>query len=200
MNSAKQTHVANSRFFTAWGRAVNSSMLGYGVRVVRTKDGGGFVFGEGNARKLLSSAAITRAEPYGRYLCYSFAGERWVIPLFEMPAHWTVMLPRVADPRAKLIQTLSRHHADYLLDRGIEPEPKALALWKRDQAYRVRLGQMDPDLIINARSVAPGMVEVITADGRTHVVTEASFDRQGQHGSLFLLSRCRCATPRHANA
>jgi hypothetical protein len=82
-------------------------------------------------------------------------------------------------------------NADYLVERGIAPEPKAYAGWLERQEADRRRAAHDPDYIIAAfgdwHTKRPGVVEVITADQRHHFVTQAWY---GLREGLNLLSKC----------
>jgi hypothetical protein len=88
----------------------------------------------------------------------------------------------------------------YLLARGVTPDPEPYAQYLAWQDYERRRAAHDPGLIISCSgdwaTGQPGVDSVTTADGRTHLVTDASYEAiHSQPGALLLLSGCRIVLP-----
>ena len=100
-----------------------------------------------------------------------------------------------AEIRQYLLPTITTFDADYLLARGIMPDPDQYVrylLWNEEQARRNR---KDGDLITAAwgdwHTKRPGVCEVATADGMHHFVTTESYRAlQARTDTLTLLSLC----------
>jgi len=98
----------------------------------------------------------------------------------------------------RLLHTISMWDAEYLINRGIEPDPDGYATWKDSRDRDRRRASKDPDFIICALGhggtsfdpVPAGAVKVWTADDKTHLVTKESYPPADKS---YLLSRCTLA-------
>ncbi len=110
--------------FTPWGNADYKRTLTRGVHVVSTPSHGGVMIAKGYAKKNLSETAIKCGLEYGNYLCYEEDCD-YCIPAYELPE----LFPDL-DVEA-IFKSLSRWRADYLLDRGIQPDEEGYAEYLR---------------------------------------------------------------------
>jgi hypothetical protein len=140
----------------------------------------------------MSDPACRRGQRYGTYLGY--ADESAAIIAWEL--EWTrpsvcaaLRIGADPDPNQNLFLFLSCHHADYLSDIGVEPDPRNLRLWSASNRERLMRAARHPDLIVEARGSEAGLVKVLTADGKKHRVTEVSFDAHPMIG-VYLLRKC----------
>lgn len=191
-----------TRLYTPWGRAKHFRQLEPGVYAVRTNTNPyGVTLAQAVARRELTESARRRAQTYGRYFCY--AKESAAIVAWEMDGLCEEICEGLGRPVGQTLQNflflvLSRHYTDYLLDVGVDPEPKSMKLWKASNCEREMQTHRHPDLIVSAMGPAQtkreGVVEVTTADGKTHDVTEGSYDALPPT-ALHLLSNCVKASP-----
>ena len=106
---------------------------------------------------------------------------------------------KLSDPElvkdAALLHTISMWDAQYLINRGIKPDPDGYAKFLDSQDRDRRRAAKDPDYITSAIGyggtsydpVPAGQVKVWTADRKTHFVTDSSYPPAD--GS-YLLSHC----------
>jgi len=167
-----------------WGMAIKADLIVLGIWWIVAKNGAGYVVGEGPAKRMLSAAARQRGRPYGRYLCYAGPVDHLIVER-ELRSR-----QGGEDEHEDAHVTLSVRHADYLEEVGVEPDPKARRLWERATELERRRRAKDPDLIVSARALRPGVVQVTTADGRSHVVDEGRFDQLMERSSVPCLSSC----------
>jgi hypothetical protein len=187
------------RLYTPWGRAQNVQQLESGVYVASTDvQSFGIILADTVARRRLTESARRRAQPYGKYFCYSqfsTAILAWEItdlcPMVCQRLGFAV--DEVAAQRTYIFLMLSRHHADYLMDVGVKPEENNFAAWKLGNREREMLADRDPNMITWADPIPGkrrGVLRVHCADGSSHLVTQASYDRLPKFGLPYLLSRC----------
>jgi hypothetical protein len=158
------------------------------------------------ARDHLCPAAIKKGLRFLNWLCYE-EDCNWAIVAWELPDYWDRAFAQSspsfrANPRPHLLQSLSRWHPDYLIEKGVEPEPEGYARWQDQEDFNRMLGERHPDLIISAvgsrnPSVPEGAVQVMTADHKTHLVVEDHYYeyRRAKDSMKLLLSECELATP-----
>jgi len=181
---------------TPWGSAQHITTYEPGIVSVSTAGHGGFMAKKDWAEKNLTEAARNQGFFENGHYCYE-EDCKWAIAAFEIPQHWPRIFEYMKDcdtpeqQRAYLIKTISAWDAQYLIDRGIEPEPAAYARYlERHQEDQMRADK-SPDLIVIAwgdwDTQIPGICRVATADGAQHFVTEESYDRVT---GLNLLSKC----------
>lgn len=191
---------------TPWGSAqrVDRVTPDGAVIWVSTAGHGGLMMSFERAARHLSGPARDKGDPFdGGWLCYE-EDCRYAIPLSEFSDE---LLSAYMDGtgrkaphdltarRASLLATISAWDADYLIERGIKPEPAAFEFWQAGQDEDKLRRAKSPDLIVSAcsswfdRVVPPGCVGVYTADGAYHLVTAESYRaRTGRR--LNLLSLC----------
>jgi hypothetical protein len=188
---------------TPWGPAQHLTEYAKGCVSVGTAGHGGMMIGKAFARKHLSEAAIKRGIVFGQWLGYEEDCE-WEIPAFELPEFWPTIFKHHPgrDNRAYLLRDLSYWNADYLLERGIEPDLEGYASFLKRKTNDEMRRTGHPDLIVSAKgewhTKNPDVTEVTTADGKAHLVTAASYTRIFECGrdrtdSALLLSECEKA-------
>ena len=116
---------------TPWGKADKVFELGLGFVLVGTPSHGGIMIGKKQAEEFLSQAAINRGQIFNQFLCYEEDSLEAIV-LFEHPelwfkyrATWTNEIRSIEKIKQAALKRLSRWNADYLLERGIEPEPES---------------------------------------------------------------------------
>jgi hypothetical protein len=115
-----------------WGPVQQQDNFCPGVTRVSTAGHGGFAIAEGFAHKHLSEAARSRAGfKNSGYYWYEEDCD-WAIPVYELPDLWPEVfrwMPQgsAAEYEKYLIESLSCWNADYLLVRGITPDPVCYA-------------------------------------------------------------------------
>lgn len=175
---------------TPWGKADHQKKLAEGVYWVSTPSHGGLVINESIATKYLTPEAIKAAEQFGSLLCFE-EDCACAIPFFECPS-WLDMLGASADNPDHEFLTLSRWYPGYLISRGIVPSPEPYRCYRADKLADKMRAKKHRNLIIEAmgdwHTGRPGVVEVVTADGKRHFVTEASY--RNRDSLLNLLSAC----------
>lgn len=98
-----------------------------------------------------------------------------------------VPMPDMTTVRAAMLLIISAWAADYLLARGITPDPDKYAYWLQNETDSRMRAAKHPNLIISAIGRGDKVVEVDTADGKTHFVTAESYRKRS---GLNLLSNC----------
>ena len=166
---------------TPWGASQYQKKLGEGIILVSTAGHGGLMIRQNVAQSRLTPQAIARGWNFGGYFCYEEDC------LIAIPCYELGLLMSKEDA----LSTISMWDADYLIERGIEPEPKAYSYYLQWQEREHMEKENHPDLIVSAsgdwHTKRPGVVEVITADHKHHFVTAESYDKRT---GLNLLSKC----------
>jgi hypothetical protein len=160
------------------------------------------------AEKHLCKEARALAYRYYKWYCYEEDCD-WAIVAWELPQHWDRVFaqssekyrdnPRVQ--RAYLLQTLSRWHPNYLIAKGVVPDPEGLARWQDQEDFNRMRDERHPDLIVSAIGshdplVAEGAVMVTTADDKRHLVHQEQYRELMGKGSMkLLLSECEPFEP-----
>ncbi len=168
---------------TPWGKSDSKTTYMRGVSFVTTPSHGGFMVADAAARKLLSPSALLRGEQYGNY--YAFEEDcDYAIVMLELqesqPLPDVLSFPINIPTRESLVASLSRWHADYLIERRITPDPEGLQ-WFNDNRLQDRMrADKSPDLIISAFGewadwVPEGRTGVITADGQRWTVPASEY-------------------------
>jgi hypothetical protein len=190
--------------YSPWGQVDGHTRLCDGVYSCSTPEHGGIVVSQTVAGKLLSEPARALGDALGGFLWYE-EDELWTVPMLEFPQAWPVKFGRrpadeltEAAIRAELVKTLSRAVPDYLLARGITPDPVGYARYHAErEAGRLRTAH-DPDYIVCAegahRTGSADVVLVTTADGREHRVSAVSYHTVDLRSPLLLLSACELVT------
>ena len=163
---------------TPWGKSDSKITLTRGISWVGTPSHGGFAITPSAALTYLSTAAVARAEKYGSYYFFEEDCDASIV-LFELAAGLLAKLGGVPTNES-LIQSLSRWHADYLIERGITPDPEGLAFFEANRKQDAMRAQQHPDLIISASGdwadwVPKGRVGVITADHKRYTVPAVEY-------------------------
>ena len=172
---------------TPWGPADSCTTHADGVYTVSTASHGGIMFTLAAAEKHLSPAARRHGMRFNGYLCYE---EDCAASIPRLDAKG-IRDKLLADMRfyalktsqeieEHLISDLSLWIADYLLEVGITPSEPEYAIYRaRREADALREAK-SPNLIVCAsgswKTLVPGVVEVTTADGQSHYVTEESYE------------------------
>lgn len=184
---------------TPWGCSDHIERFEVGIQQVGTPSHGGLLISQAKAKRLLPEPALRRAELCGGYYCWEEDCD-WAIAIWHLPHLWERYFAHGLEhcrtnPRGYMLGTLSRNHADYLQEIGVEPDPEGLAQWNAWRANSRMRQERHPDLIVAARgswhTKVAKVIEVITADDLPHLVTEDSYHRAQKDGwPLTLLSKC----------
>lgn len=169
---------------TPWGSSQHQKKLQEGVYEVSTAGHGGIMVDAKIAIDILTPQARAHGMKHGPWLCYE-EDCQWAIPAYEL---------NIGD-KNEAWKTISAWDADYLIERGIEPEPKMYARYNEMKMESKMRSEKHPDLIISAsgdwkEGVPKGGVEVITADGSRYIVTNKSYQARSERSGLNLLSLC----------
>lgn len=198
---------------TPWGTSDYVETVEAGVFNVGTPRHGGFMVAAYVARERLSPAAVKRGRRWGDYFCYEEDSD-WKIVAYELESvrsHLCRDTPSYRQEQflEELHRSLSAWHADYLLERGIEPDSNGYAAYQARQLQEQMRERRDPDLVVSAYgSWLTGdnnLIEVITADDERYLVEAASYDSNRVpnllsicrvvHKVRRLYARCEAASP-----
>lgn len=173
---------------TPWGRSDSKITYGRGVSFVTTPSHGGFAITDRIARSRLSTAALIRSERRGGYHFFEEDCAAYII-LWELDETRTTDSPSLNS----ILKGLSRWYADYLIERGITPDPEGLAWFEQNRKEDAMREARHPDLIISAsgdwkRGVPKGSVEVTTADGQVYYVPDSEYKTRPALNLLLLSS------------
>lgn len=175
-----------------WGTIQYRKIFTRGFSSVSTAGHGGFMLSKRFAEKYLSREALKRAIKYRDYYCYEEDCD-WAIPAFELKQYWEKIFQYAGEdinPEQYLLKTLSYWNADYLVERGIEPDSEAYAKYQERKEEEEMRRNNHPDLIVTAFSTDnPDIVRVITADGKEHFITTNSYHKK-EGGLELRLSKC----------
>ena len=178
---------------TPWGKADHICKLAEGVYSVGTPSHGGLMVRKEVAGRDLTDAAYRRGDPFGDFMAYEEDCD-FCIPMFEREdwlLTWNQMEGGTTTTK-RLFHSLSAWNADYLLARGLQPEPEGYAYWLKMVEDKRRRAAGDADLIVAAwgewYTKQPDVTEVATADGKHHFVTDDSYAKVDPN--LRLLSAC----------
>jgi hypothetical protein len=174
---------------TPWGKSQNATKVERGLTFHSTSSHGGFLVSKGYAHKHLSPSALKRGEAWGNYYAFEEDCAATIVEL-ELPATRVVFSNPENITDESLIKTLSRWYPDYLIERGVTPEPTAYARWNEQKEDERLRAERSPDLIVCAEGVDDNTVRVTTADRKEHLVTKESYQRRE---GLNLLSKCVAA-------
>jgi hypothetical protein len=189
--------------YSPWGAVQTKEVFDRGFMSVSTASHGGFMLSECFARKRLSEAALKRGDSYNNYICYEEDCD-WAIPAWEMRDYWSKIFSYQIgkdsnyNPEQILLETLSLWNADYLLEIGVTPKEEQYKYYRKMTIEDQMRKQKSNDVIICARGTwytkIPGVIEVITADDKEHLITEESYHKLQEENELLLLSRCKLAS------
>ena len=180
--------------YTPWGASQYVARYAVGFVSVGTSGHGGIMVTKKFADDHLSEEAKKRGIENSNYYCYEEDCD-WAIPVFELPQYWGKVFEGmpISNPREHLLKTLSYWNADYLEERGIEPEPEAYARYlerKREDQMRQ---EHHHDLIVAAygewHTKIPNVIEVCTANDKHYHVTKDSYHKLYET-RIRLLSEC----------
>lgn len=172
-----------------WGAIQTQLVLARGVRWINTASHGGFLVSQRFANLHFSPAAVKRGKQWGSYLAYEEDCDATII-MYETRA-FDDLLGYTRNHDTERLESLSRWHADYLIERGITPDPVGLKFFNdnrlRDRMYQDR----SPDLIVSAvgdwhKDCPKGYVLVTTADDSRWLVPAKEYDNR--NGVITLLS------------
>lgn len=173
---------------TQWGKADDVKPLAEGTYFVQTPSHGGVMMGKTVAQRHLTAPARAVGKLWANnWLTFEEDCELAVV-IYEHP-EWFLNIftksPDTAQLRADAFVSLSRWNADYLLARGLIPEPKAYAqyLFYKEEGELRRANS--PRLIVSASMITETLTDVYTADGAKHLVTGYIYPRtDGKHNLL----------------
>jgi hypothetical protein len=174
---------------TPWGKSDSKTTLAKGISWVGTPSHGGLAVTPAAALTYLSTAAVRRATSYGSYYFFEEDCDYAIAFLELLP---TGMLSKLGGipTREALIESLSRWHADYLIESEITPDPKGLEFFNFNRKADTMRREKSPDLIVSAsgdwhQDCPKGFVLVTTADGKRWLVLASEYDNRA---NLNLLS------------
>lgn len=171
---------------TPWGSAQESISISRGVSCVSTASHGGIMVTLSAAEMLLSEHAKKRGMQWSGYLCYEEDCNADIV-LFDSELLLSLAVSKGVFGEGRTEQqvkdcaykSLSFWNADYLLDKGVEPEAVAYEEWKARKEADILRANKDPDFIVLAHSeshtLLQGILCIGTADGENHYVTKESY-------------------------
>jgi hypothetical protein len=176
---------------TPWGKSDSRVGIERGVSWVGTPGHGGLAITARVASRTLTVEALQHAERRGGY--YFFEEDcAFAIAFYEIPV-WKFALDGTGtdeEIRAALLPGLSRFYADYLIARGITPEPTAYARWQEDQETDRLRAERSPELIVAAEGdwsswVPKGNVGITTAAGTRFLVSSDHYPTRGYRTAAY---------------
>jgi hypothetical protein len=178
---------------TPWGKSDSKVTYRFGVSFVTTPSHGGFMVSP-SAQSLLSEAARKRGKQYGSYLAFEEDCDAYIILLEIM--HSGEAMPDVLKylvnipTRERVLEGLSSWHADYLLERGIQPTAEGLKFFNENRLHDRMRADKSPDLIVSASGswaqwVPEGCVGVTTADGSRWLVRSDEYEKRNTNLTLL---------------
>jgi hypothetical protein len=188
---------------TIWGKSDSIIRIKRGLSWVNTPSHGGFAVAEGYAHKHLSISARQRVEFRNGYFWFEEDCD-YAIVMFELHDLFrstsVTEFPINVPTKEVLIKSLSHWHADYLVQRGVEPDAEGLRYFNENkQSDRMRADK-SPDLIVSAFGdwadwVPSGKVGLQTADGKRYLAPSSNY----QTRNLNLLSQLLDVQPVSSN-
>jgi hypothetical protein len=145
------------------------------------------------ARRVLTPEACAAGTVWGGYLCYEEDCKINIV-IYEKPELFAGLyrVSRTAESmKAAAWKSLSMWEADYLIARGIAPEPEAYAYFLKRRADDARRAAHDPDYIVSASDLGGGVVKVWTADQKEYFVTADSYRATNKAGGQSLAACVR---------
>jgi hypothetical protein len=178
---------------TPWGKSDSKITITRGISWVGTASHGGLAITPLAALQYLSTPAVARATKYGNYYFFEEDCDYAIafLELHALLASTSVLEFSINVPtKEALINSLSRWHADYLIERGVEPEAEGLRWFNENRKSDSMRADRSPDLIVSASGdwktgVPKGMVEVTTADGKTHLVWAQDYAKRNTNLTLL---------------
>lgn len=190
---------------TPWGESDETIILARGVVWVSTASHGGFLFTSDAAHKLLTTEARNAGDYCPAVQRYAYEEDcKAAIVFYEHPEYGVKVGIKSADNaeafKQSALETISAWDADYLIARGLTPEPKAYAHYLQNKEEDGLRKVHSPDLIVAAWGdwaewVPKGRTGVQTAAGSRYTVPAKAYtDLQNSKG-LTLLSRLHDIQP-----
>lgn len=174
---------------TPWGFSDQTQVLLEGVISVIGEQKNGLMVSTAAAQRLLSDAACKRSFKHGDYLCFDGDSD-YLIPLYDAKEHRRALCAASpflegkndVDLELYLHRELSSSNPDYLLEVGVQPDRLLHEAWLDKQKVKAARARKCPDLIVrclgDTNTLAFNVLEVETADGKTHLVTRESYSMQ----------------------
>lgn len=169
---------------TPWGKSDSKTNYLRGVSFVGTPGHGGFAVTSKAAHQYLTAQARAKAEFRNGYFFFEEDCDAFIVML---------EIPQTRDQYSedKIVESLSHWHADYLIERGIAPEPQAYEWFKMNRLEDQMRKEKNPELVVAAfgdwhKDCPKGSVLVSTADGKQYLVPSAEYGDRG--GKLNVLS------------
>ena len=164
---------------TPWGKSDSKTTLAKGLSWVGTPSHGGFAITPSAALKYLSTAAVSRALKYGSYYFFEEDCDYAIVMLELLPTGLLSKLGGIPT-REDLIASLSRWHADYLIESEITPTDEGLKFFNDNRKADCMRRDKSPDLIVAAYGewadwVPKGRTGVVTAAGERWTVPASEY-------------------------
>jgi hypothetical protein len=172
-----------------WGEITSTTKMANGIQLVHTDETKGIRIAHNVAVENLSPAARAKGIQKDRYFYYEIGGDDCVA-LFELDSVRTAWFGLTQD---ELLPMLSIWHADYLINKGIEPEEQYFEKYIDIKTARFMKKVNHPDLIVSVEfddNLPEGKMKLNTADDKSHVVDVESYKRMKQ-SAVMLLSQCK---------
>lgn len=166
-------------YYTIWGSAEKKVKLLPGVNIVTTKRHGGYVISQAKAKKLLSEAALKRAELHSNYYYFEQDCLASIVD-FELPEDVFTVQDR-EQWRQSVYKNLSRWNPDYLIERGYKPLKEEYEAWLQQKEDERRRNEKDPNFVVAAVGLNDVLVKVWTADNNVYIVTRESYRNVSYH-------------------
>jgi len=108
-----------------WGPVTHTEQLGRGIAFIYTASHGGLRISRAKAKKILSSAALSRAIQTKDYFFFE-EDCKFSIALWELPEVMSILNRRLGSPfpkitRESLLVNISQWNPDYLVEHGDTP-------------------------------------------------------------------------------
>lgn len=179
---------------TPWGKSDGITKIQRGVSWVTTPGHGGLAVSEKAGHEFLTVWARGQAE--FRYGYYFFEEDcAYAIAFYEQPDWYRFLTPLDRsisnfEIREKMLPIISQYMADYLIARGITPEPVAYAHFLEHKAEDKMRKNNSPELIVAAWGdwadwVPQGKTGIETAAGTRFLVNSADYARNGYRMSAY---------------
>ena len=184
---------------TPWGAAQITENHFRGFSTVHTAGHGGMMVSRGAALKYLSSAARKRALMHNNnnYFCYEEDCDALLV-LFDAKELRKQLMSGMSffdnksdkEIEQYLVTHLTAYHSDYLLELGVSPDLVEFEKVLLRKAYIENIENKSPTTVVACRgditTLIPGLVIAITADDKTHYVSEASYDAMMTNSTLVI--------------
>lgn len=178
---------------TLWGYVQHSTCITPGISWVCTDGHGGLRIRRRFAEANLSSAARQRAIKGERFFWYEEDCD-YAVACWELIDKYPNIMQNdktIEENRAVLLKSLSTWNADYLKERGTDPDPESYLCYLRREIEDTMRRMKRPDLItgaLNGEINGVPATTVWTADDKRYIVARESY-KPNQLG-IYLLSDC----------